>query len=430
MPPQDHDKRLRRRSLLGLMGAGMAGATLVPAVRAFAETPIFRSGTREAFDTVDLTFNDGEAVSHETNEGGLLSWQQSNVLISYVMMYRAHRDPYYLDKFIHQADRVLAHRDSERGVTDYLGRSLPAWRNFNVTVDQIEPMIVGVDTGNITYPMTVFVRTVQATPALMSLPKYRGAAARYLTAAEDAFAVHEEEYDRRKGSYFFPKGSPYVVDGIEYPANMNRAIGRTAANLWFITGGPRYRRRMLDMVRRWQHDFYPLDDGALAWPHQHKGSWTYRGWSEEDGVSVNMPSYNPNQRVSDIGHGVLDVSFAEVSTHDRGLHQQTLTKMARTMTRHTVTTDANADLTVHRLIDGKQDDAGAPRQERHMAGWLPLAPYAEDDLFSIAGELLDQNLDDIPEGGDMSRHDGTAYLNFMTENGVVPVSEYLDTPPA
>lgn len=43
-------------------------------------------------------------------------------------MYEAYRDTHYLDRLITNIDLVLAGRDSARGVTDYRGRSLPAWR--------------------------------------------------------------------------------------------------------------------------------------------------------------------------------------------------------------------------------------------------------------------------------------------------------------
>jgi flagellar hook assembly protein FlgD len=43
-------------------------------------------------------------------------------------MYRATDDTRYLDKFVQHAEAVLARTDQARGVTEYRGRSLPAWR--------------------------------------------------------------------------------------------------------------------------------------------------------------------------------------------------------------------------------------------------------------------------------------------------------------
>jgi hypothetical protein len=43
-------------------------------------------------------------------------------------MYEKYRDTYYLDRLIDNVDQVLSVRDSERGVKDYRGLSLPAWR--------------------------------------------------------------------------------------------------------------------------------------------------------------------------------------------------------------------------------------------------------------------------------------------------------------
>src|SRR3954471_23168013 len=58
----------------------------------------------------------------------MLAWSQSYVLLGLVRMFETYRDTYYLDRLVDNIDQVLSVRDSERGVTDYRGLSLPAWR--------------------------------------------------------------------------------------------------------------------------------------------------------------------------------------------------------------------------------------------------------------------------------------------------------------
>ncbi|MEQ4203918.1 hypothetical protein [Actinopolymorpha sp. B9G3] len=54
-------------------------------------------------------------------------------------MYAAYGDTRYLDRLVENTDLVLSVRDSERGVTDYKGESLPAWRaNHPYTVGVVE----------------------------------------------------------------------------------------------------------------------------------------------------------------------------------------------------------------------------------------------------------------------------------------------------
>jgi len=92
------------------------------------------SSSRDAFDEMDEQFHEDGGLLGETNdsvggtESGLLAWGESLVMQSYLLMYRAYRDTEYLDKFVTHADALLENRDSIRGVTDYRGRSLPAWR--------------------------------------------------------------------------------------------------------------------------------------------------------------------------------------------------------------------------------------------------------------------------------------------------------------
>lgn len=90
--------------------------------------------SRAAFDELDLAFNDGHGYRDETNDkdssglSGKLAWGEAYVLQAYALMYEAHGDTHYLDKMVDHLDRVLANRDSERGVSDHAGHSHPAWR--------------------------------------------------------------------------------------------------------------------------------------------------------------------------------------------------------------------------------------------------------------------------------------------------------------
>lgn len=87
--------------------------------------------TREIFDWADRRFRESGALGQPdqpNDHGGWLAWSQAFVLHSYLLMYETTHDTCYLDRLIENTDQVLASRDSERAVPDYLGRSLPAWR--------------------------------------------------------------------------------------------------------------------------------------------------------------------------------------------------------------------------------------------------------------------------------------------------------------
>lgn len=74
-----------------------------------------------------------------TGDSGGLGWGASYLLAGFMRMYQAYGDTRYLDRMIESTDAVLSMRDSERGVTDYLGRSLPAWRaNHPYTVGTVD----------------------------------------------------------------------------------------------------------------------------------------------------------------------------------------------------------------------------------------------------------------------------------------------------
>ncbi|WP_431920320.1 hypothetical protein [Nonomuraea jabiensis] len=118
----------RRQFGLGALSLG-ALAALPGTARAAAG---YDYTTRETFDLFDKVFHESGTAGQptDTNEAGGLGWGASYVMAAYIRMYEAYHDTTYLDRLIHNADLVLGNRDSERGVTDYRGLSLPAWRSL------------------------------------------------------------------------------------------------------------------------------------------------------------------------------------------------------------------------------------------------------------------------------------------------------------
>lgn len=117
----------RRQFGLGALAAGVLGTVPTGTARASAG---YDYTARQTFDQFDRDFHAGGGVGQPTdlNEHGGLAWGQSYVLAGFIRMYEAYQDTHYLERLITNIDLVLANRDSERGVADYRGESLPAWR--------------------------------------------------------------------------------------------------------------------------------------------------------------------------------------------------------------------------------------------------------------------------------------------------------------
>jgi hypothetical protein len=121
-----------RRNFLrstGMVAAGSvaAGALGFSSARVASASELDYT-SREVFDLFEAAYQENGIGPDNNNEAGGLAWQQAYALDAFVKMYVAHGDTYYLDRLIDNVDIMLTHRDSERGVTDYRGLSLPAWR--------------------------------------------------------------------------------------------------------------------------------------------------------------------------------------------------------------------------------------------------------------------------------------------------------------
>ncbi|NPV73022.1 MAG: hypothetical protein HPY89_04385 [Pelotomaculum sp.] len=245
----------------------------------FAMLPVMPAGAidsgelRQMFDRLD-TVNNGNWHKDANNDESALAWGESYVLDSYVTMYEATGDTYYLDKFVTHGKSVLAQRDTSRGVTDYRGLSLPAWRNGKYTLNG-EYAIFAVHTGMIVYPMARFAALVAENP---SLNKYREDMELFLQAAKDAVAVHRDEWvdNGDTGYYKFPDDMPYKQAGMGLPFNQYLAMARAELMIYRATGEAQYLERARKMLQHFKNSLaVDQDTGGYIWRYSAFYSSSY-----------------------------------------------------------------------------------------------------------------------------------------------------------
>jgi hypothetical protein len=159
---------------------------------------------RERYDQVYPHFVNSSTLP-QANEDASYAWGASYGMLSDVDMYAATQETVYLDRALGKMSNVLANRDDRRGVVDYRGISMAAWRNINYQLpsgvtytfgapnnDQYAYCYV-VHSGMITYPMVALAELIRNSQAAGD---YQGQSyqdwANYLIArTEETVAAHE-----------------------------------------------------------------------------------------------------------------------------------------------------------------------------------------------------------------------------------------------
>lgn len=478
---------------------------------------------RSTFDYLNAEFRGrgpGKGQASDTNEQGGLAWTQAYWLQAYMLMYETYKDRQYLDFLVGNVEQILANRDSVRGVTDYRGLSLPAWRaldpytvaratlagsagnpllevrtsvagsneatalasvsagsvpaTFTLTVkntalrrsetfpdlsldpaspnyavtriyrqfpalypgssmqltsfdlrtsraaDDIPtwgtqgmtplPLIVGVHTGTICYPIAKFVRTVLTTPALQA--RYGAIATFFLHAVTEAVAVHEDEFFElpdASGAYRWAKGAPIVFDGCEYPLNMKDALGSTYLELAVAAREQEYLKRALQLAQSTKTQFHPDADGATIWTYHPTYSSIYTGFkktgSSTTDRSLHTPSYGGLGRYEDVGHGALSVEFAAMA-HMYGLAftDADIAGLVATI-KQNILTQVVGKYTAYPNVDGG-GTRGLAFQLASSGLWLRLSKQDGSILTPIHTLYRHNNLTNSALG--------IAYLNWAT----------------
>lgn len=126
--------------MLAGTGAGLLGgmSSIFLAWNAFASSTELRIAaaardysTKDTYDWLVNTLGPADQFPSRpiADETAFWTWSQSPVMRTYLMAYRKWGQTQYLDKMVDDADLMLSERDNERGVTDWQGLSLPAWRH-------------------------------------------------------------------------------------------------------------------------------------------------------------------------------------------------------------------------------------------------------------------------------------------------------------
>jgi hypothetical protein len=212
-----------------------------------------------------------------TNEGGNLAWGEAYILEAVLDVYKATRDPWFLDKVVEHVDLVLAKRDDKRGKTDLIrGRVMPGWGCENYTDGKWHVWLV--HSGMITYPIATFCRIINEDRSLHA--KYKLKEDEYRAAVIEVVDSYDGDWDEKHRYYVGRYGEE---NGTCLAFNQQLALGRTLIQL----NAEPYRSRAKRMARTFKSNLKLGRDETYLW------------------------YYSPDSsQQEDISHGQIDVDFA------------------------------------------------------------------------------------------------------------------------
>lgn len=277
-------------------------------------------------------------------------WGESYILMSFVEMYKATRDTFFLDKMVQHCNAVFANRDDVKGRVDVIrNRIMPAWGSG--TYGETWFCYLSHN-GMISYPIAAFCRVVLEDPELH--PTYKAKADEYLVKIKQTLDSFDDNWRvvDDKGYYL----SPHIVGKIP-PFNGMIALGRATIEVWLASGESKYliraerlARYLKSHLRIGAHDSY---------------NWYY-------GEDYPTPE--------DISHGAIESDFATLAFRNGIVFtQQDIERFARTL----VDVIQQPDGRIARYVDGSGDDLSI---RTAVSRWTDMA-QVDSRVYDLAYQI-------------------------------------------
>ncbi|NVK26117.1 MAG: hypothetical protein HWE10_14405 [Gammaproteobacteria bacterium] len=154
------------------------------------------------------------------------------------------------------------------------------WPTKKYSIDKEQLLSLAVNDGMVLYPL---IRA--ANRELLSNEQVQA----LKPLIEQYYKFHEKDFDKELGLYRFSYGSPFWADGVVLPWNMSAAMALTFAEAYKLTQYDRYKNRAVELTQKFVDSWVYKNEGQLMWHY-----WPdvfYQGWTQEDNVSVNTPSW-------------------------------------------------------------------------------------------------------------------------------------------
>jgi len=335
------------------------------------------STLKNLFDQVD---NQSKWRANNAADGYEISYNDSYVMRSYLLMYQTTGDKQYLVKYVVFADSVLARRDSVIGKADFRGLKLPGWssNHFDANIT----MHYAMATGMIATPLAEFATLVKNNAALAG---YNSKANTYLQAAKDAVAIHNQpansQNSYRDNNWFEDSTTLHL----KTPVNMNMAYGTALLAIYEATGDKSY----LDRGRKIANYFKQY---LTVNPSTNGYYWKY---------FPDSPTYG--NVIEDLEHAPFATEFVNIAYHNGIFNATDMQRFANTATK----TLAKSDGSVAERLNGS---GVAPRNGKFLF-WLWFEPWAPS-MLDTAYNIVKSRTATYP-----MELAGIALLNYFASHG-------------
>lgn len=246
------------------------------------------------FDQLLLPAVESAIRKPATTQGGEIAWGESYQLSALVEMLDATRDARYAALAVKLSDWIAKSRDDRQGLRDeFRDKVVTAWSSTNYS--QGKRYVWAVHTGMIVAPMARFAAVVRGDPALRKA--WGKDADRLLRLAEEAVAVHDEDYRDGPGPDEGYLHSLFLKKHL--PLNMQNALARAWLAIDDATKTPKHRERIIRLARFLKNRLRPMEDGSYVWAY----------WP---------PLESAADSFEDISHATINVDFM-VLCHEHGI---------------------------------------------------------------------------------------------------------------